>query len=195
MNSDANPLRSDPTLMAAHARVAAGELGQRLAVYAVARLRALIDDPLTVLGLPLFDELIAAIGERPVAVTSVSSSATGGLEQWSLVLHFPSELRASLDLGAGLGHAQAGELDLRIEWSGGVRAILVNPTAVAVTVSNARGHRQRSAEAAPLAEKLLEFAGHARAIAANAPPEWAVAAGVVAAARKSAATGQRVLLT
>jgi hypothetical protein len=194
MSAMVNPLRSDPTLMVAHARVAAGDLGQRLAVYATARLAENTDDPLTVLGLPLIDELIATIGENPSSVAAVSSGSAWRREQWNLVLGFSSELRATVDLAAGLLHAQVGELDLRFDWSGASQAILAEPTAVAVTVTRYLSGHRRSAEVEPLFIKLLAFAESARSIAANPPPEWAVAARVIAAAREAATSGERVMI-
>lgn len=192
--SSSNPLRSDPILTIARDRVTAGELGQRLAVYAAARVRAHLGDPLTVLGLPVIDELVTTIGERPLTVTALTSGGPGGFEFWSLVLAFPSALRATVDIASGLGHAQPGELDLRFEWSGAERVILVEPAAVAVTVSNMHGHRLHSAEVDPVAVSLLSFAEQAREIAANPPADWRAAAAVIAAARESASTSTCIFI-
>jgi predicted dehydrogenase len=194
MTAAVNPLRLDPAISAARERVESGDLGQLLAVYAVARARHHLDDPLTTLGLPLVQELLETLGEAPVAVATTSMGSPGSLEHWSLILEIASGVRISIDLGAGLGSAQASELDLRIEWSGAERAILVEPAAVAVTVLSSRGAHRESAEIAPIAVAVLSFAETAREIAADPPATWQVAAGVIEAARRSAATGTRVML-
>ena len=194
MSTMANPLRSDLSITVARERVVAGELGQRLAVYAAARARHHLDDPLIVLGLPLIDEIVTTLGEVPVSVTAVSTGGPARLELWTLLLSFPSELRATIDVGTGLGHAQPGELDLRIEWTGAERAILVEPTAVAVTVANVHGQRRESAEVTPIAVALFGFAERAREIIAEPPIEWRIAAAVIAAARESSATRERGLI-
>lgn len=179
-----NPLRTDPSFAAARELIACGGLGQRLAVYAVARAREPLPDPLTTLGLPLIDELLAATGETPEAVTAVAANAPGGFEHWSLVLAFPSGLRASLDIGSGIGPGQADALELRVEWSGTERALLIEPGAVAVTIMTGRGLQRHSAEVTPIAGALLSF---------TSPDDgWREAAAVIAAARKSAQLNDRV---
>lgn len=194
MNSPINPLHTDPAFAAARELVATSQLGQCLAVYAVARARLSMDDPISSLGLPLIQDLIATAGEEPVSVTAVANRQPGGFEHWSLVLAFPSGLRASVDAGAGLGAAQSDDLDLRLEWTGADRVILVDPARVAATVTNDRGSRRYSAEANPVAEALFAFAQSARAIAADPPGEWRSAAAVIAAARRSAAESRPIPL-
>jgi predicted dehydrogenase len=181
-----NPLRTDSSFAAARVLIAGGGLGQRLAVYAVARARDPLSDPLSKLGMPLIDELIAASGESPDSVSAVVANAPGGFEHWSLVLAFPSGLRASVDLGAGMGPGQPDALELRVEWSGTERALLIEPGAVAVTVTTGRGVHRHSAEVTPIATALLDFE----------PPEGCCrdAAHVIAAARNSFDWNQRVTI-
>ena len=93
--------------------IRSGALGQQLAVYCVVRAKHALDDPLTALGLPLIAEFSDTLDEAPNTVTAISNGRNGGFEHWSLVLAFPSGLRATIDLGAGLGAAQSAELDLR----------------------------------------------------------------------------------
>ena len=186
------PLATDPAFVAARELVASGGLGQVLAVYAVTRAKEPLADPLTVLGLPLLEEIIGTLDEQPASVTAVMTGESGGLEHWSLVVAFPFGVRATVDLGAGLGPAQAGALDLRVEWSGGERVVLVDPANVAVTVTNEGGAHRRSAEVSPIAAAVFAFADRALDIAANPPPAWRSAAAIVDAARGSAASGTRV---
>lgn len=117
--------------------------------YAVIRAKARIDDALITLGLPLIQEVLSVADENPITVTSAYSGGDSGFEQWSLILSFPSGVRASIDIASGLGAAQVRALDLRVEWSGAEQAILVDPTAVAVTVITGTGQRQLSAKSPP----------------------------------------------
>ena len=125
--------------------IRSGALGQQLAVYCVVRAKHALDDPLTALGLPLIAEFSDTLDEAPNTVTAISNGRNGGFEHWSLVLAFPSGLRATIDLGAGLGAAQSAELDLRVEWSGSECVVLVDPTNVAVRITNERGTSELSA--------------------------------------------------
>jgi len=184
-----NPLRSDPAFAAARELVMSGALGQLLAVYAVARTKLPIDDALVLLGLPLIDEIVTTLGEAPVGVTAHLCREPGHFEQWSMVVAFSSGLRATIDVGAGFGAAQQDHLDLRVEWSGTERVVFVNPANVAVTVTGARGARRDSAEVFPIANRVLVFADHAFAIAADPPSQWRTAAAVIAAARESSESG------
>jgi hypothetical protein len=181
-----NPLRDDPSFAAARDLIAAGGLGQTLAVYAAARARDPLPDPLTTLGLPLLDELIATAGEAPGAVTALRGGEPDGFAHWSLVLAFPSGLRATVDLGAGVGPGQMDALELRVEWSGTARALLIEPGAVAVTVTTGRGAARHSAEVSAVTAALLEPAAVDAA--------WGAATEIVAAARRSAEIGERVAL-
>ena len=187
-----NPLTDDPAFVAARELVASGGLGQVLAVYAVARAKDVLPDPLATLGLPLVEEIVGALGEMPGSVTAVRTGEPGGFEHWSLVVAFSSGVRATVDLGAGLGPAQGGALDLRVEWSGSERVILVDPANVAVTVTNERGRSRRSAEVFPIAEAVFAFADRVPAIAADPLLAWRSAAAVIAAARTSAESGSVV---
>ena len=182
-----NPLRTDPSFATARELIAGGGLGQRLAVYAVARAREALTDPLSTLGTPLIDELIAAAGETPESVTAVVANADAGFEHWSLVLAFPSGLRATVDLGAGIGPGQPDALELRVEWSGTERALLIEPGAVAVTVTTGCGARRHSAELTPIVDALL--GSHADT------GDWREASAVVAAARQSVESNQRITIT
>lgn len=184
MTASENPLRSDPAFRAARELIAAGGLGQPLAVYAAARTRAPLSDPLTTLGLPLLDELIATTGETPRSVAAMVGGSPGGFEHWSLVLAFPSGLRATVDLGAGIGSGQPDPLELRVEWSGTERAVLIEPGAVAVTVTTGQGTTRHSAEVRQLGEAILSLAGFASREAAAA----------IAAARESASTHAPIVL-
>ncbi|MCC6790481.1 MAG: hypothetical protein IT336_02285 [Thermomicrobiales bacterium] len=184
MTVSENPLRSDPAFRSARELIAAGGLGQPLAVYAAARVRDPLADPLTTLGLPLLDELIATTGEKPRSVAAIAGVAPGGYEHWSLVLAFPSGLRATVDLGAGIGSGQPDPLELRVEWSGTERALLIEPGAVAVTVTTAHGAARHSAEVRPLGEAILTLADFTSR----------EAAAVIAAARESASTHAPIVL-
>ncbi len=192
MSSPVNPLSIDSAFLKARTRVQRGDLGQRLAIYAVIRAKARIDDALTVLGLPLIQEVLSVAEESHLTVTSAYSGGDSRFEQWSLILSFPSGVRASIDIASGLGAAQARALDLRVEWSGAEQAILVDPTVVAVTVTTGMGQRQLSAEVTPLADALFEFAEHVMAIAANPEREWTAAAAVIEAAKRSQEIGQPI---
>ena len=184
-----NPLHAEPVFAAARDFVATGALGQLLAVYGVARADLAIDEALVVLGLPLIDEIVTALGEAPVGVTALLCGEPGRFEQWSLVVAFPSGIRATIDVGAGFGGAQQDHLDLRVEWSGTERVVIVDPARVAVTVTNDRGSKRGSAEVFPIANRVLDFAEHALAISANPPPHWRSSAAIITAARESATTG------
>ena len=184
-----NPLADDPAFAAARELVASGGLGQLLAVYAVARARDPLPDPLAALGLPLIEEIVGTLGENPATVTAVRTGEPGGFEHWSLVLAFPSGVRATVDLGAGLGPAQAAVLDLRVEWSGSERVILVDPTNVAVTVMNGGGIHRRSAEVSPIADKLFAPTAPLPPVFSYPPPAWQYARLVITAARESAGSG------
>lgn len=182
----ANPLHSDPSFASARALIAAGGLGQTLACYAAIRARDPLPDPLTTLGTPLIVELLAVLGEAPDAVTAVLSTAPGGFEHWSLLLALPSAIRATLDIGAGIGPGQFDALELRVEWTGTERALLIEPSAVGVTVTTIGGASRHSAEVRPLGAALL-------AGALDVDVDSRVAT-VIAAARESVATGQRIVL-
>jgi hypothetical protein len=194
MSGSTNPLRSNPAVAISRERVGSGMLGQRLAIYAVARARHHLDDPLTTLGLPLIEELLFTAAERPVAATAITSGGPARLEHWSILLTLESGLCATIDLGAGYGVAQPGELDLRVEWSGTEGVVLVDPPAVAVTISTAHGHHRESAEIEPVALALFAFAERAREIFADPPLDWRTAVNVTAAIRESAETNARVLI-
>jgi hypothetical protein len=179
----ANPLLTDPTIALARERLARDGIGQWLAVSAAARLKMPHADPLTALGLPLLDLLLATIPEEPVSVTAARVLAAPEFEHWSLILAFDSGLRASIDIGAGIGPGQADDLDLRVEWSGTERVIAVTPGNVGVTITTGSGVSRRSAEVTPLADAL-------RAVAWDlADPRWQPAAALVSAVRRSAENG------
>lgn len=180
-----NPLSIDPAFSNARARVERGDLGQLLAIYAVIRAKERIEDALITLGLPLIHELISVAGESPSAVTSAYTGGYSGFEQWSLILAFPSSVRASIDIASGLGAAQARALDLRVEWSGAEQAILVDPTAVAVTVTTGTGQRHLSAEVTPIETALNAFASEAAGIGEDSDSSWAESALIIAAIRES----------
>lgn len=177
-----NPLLRDPSIVIAREALDRDGVGQWLSVYACARLQAPHPDPLAALGLPLLDALLDSVADTSVSVTAVRAKA-GGFDHWSLILTFAGGLRASLDLGAGLGVAQSSPLDLRIEWKGTERVIAADPSAVAVTVTTATGTSERSAEVTPLLDALLTLD------AGNDPGYWRGAVDLVVAARRSAETG------
>lgn len=190
-----NPFADDPAFAAARKLVVSGGLGQLLAVYAVARAKDPLPDPLATLGLPLLEEIIGALGEQPNAVTAVRTGESGGFAHWSLVIAFPSGVRATIDLGSGVGAAQAAALDLRVEWSGTERVILVDPANVAVAVSSERGVHHRSAEVSPIADRLFAPADPLPPVYRYPLPAWQYARLVVAAARESAETGTPTLVS
>jgi hypothetical protein len=174
-----NPLLADPAIAIARERLARNGIGQWLAVYAVARAKAPLPDPLTALGLPLLDLLLQTIPEQPIAVTALRTATATGFEHWSLILAFASGLRASVDIGAGIGPGQTNELDLRVEWSGADRVVLVEPMNVAVTVTTASGISTRSAEITPILDALGPF------IWDLTDPHWQPAAALITAALRS----------
>lgn len=186
-----NPIHLDPAITTGRTVVQSGTLGQRLSVYATARARAELADPLIALGLPLLDELLAQAGEPAVHVTAICANGGTSRESWSLILTFASGLNASIDIAAGLGVAQEDDLDVRFEWSGTDQAVLIEPARPAVTVINGTGSRRHSVAVTPLDAAVFAFADAASGIFASPASEWAPAAAVIAAARASAETGTR----
>lgn len=187
-----NPLLTEPSLAAALETVRRQPAGQWLAVYAVARRRDPLPDPLAALGLPLLDLVVRSLDDAPERVAAIHLGGAGGLAQWSLLVAFASGLKATVDVGAGFGPAQAGPLDLRVEWSGTETTVLAEPAAVAVTVLGPDGADARSAEVAPVAEALAAFAESV----ADFPDDsaWKTARRVVLAARQSAERGEPVVI-
>ena len=183
-----NPIFDDPAVELAREEVADG-IGQWLAVYAVARAKEALHNPLGSIGAPLLDVVLKTVDRRPVSVTAMRVTGPNGLEHWSLVVAFDSGLRASIDIGGGLGSAQSTPLDLRIEWSGTERTILVDPANVSVTVRNGSGASSRTAEVSPIS-KLLEVWSWDPANQAY----YEEAMAVEAAARRSLETGAPVQL-
>jgi predicted dehydrogenase len=194
MRAALNPLRLDPSFVVLHELVTQQCMGQVLAISAAARSREPVEEPLVALGLPLIDALLWIGAEDPVSVTAVTIDGNHAFQHWSLVVTFPSGLRASVDVGSGLGPAQVEELMLRAEWCGTERAVSAEPWRVAVTVVGAHGAQRRSAEVSPVADALLAFAETARAIAADPPDDWRAAAAVIDAARRSTMNGTTIRL-
>jgi|GEM_PF-6836474 len=187
-----NPLSLDPTFANARKRIQRGDLGQCLAIYAVARAREALDDALTTLGLPLVQDILTTAGESPVSVTAVRVAAGTGFKQWSAIITLESGIRLTLDVASGLGAAASREFDLRVEWSGATQAILIDPTNVAVTVVRGAGVRRHSAEISPIAGALTGFAETARSIVAEPVDSWRLAAGVISAIPESVNRGTPV---
>jgi hypothetical protein len=160
--------------MSARELISSGGLGQTLAVYAAIRAREPLTDPLATLGLPLIDELLTVVGETPNSVAAMTGSS-GDFEHWSLLLAFPSGLRATADIGAGIGPGQPDALELRVEWSGTEQALLIEPGAVGVTVTTGTGTTRHSSEVNPIGAAILTLTGF----------ESPSAARVIAAARQS----------
>ena len=156
-----------------------------------------LDDPLRALGLPLVQHLLDALGERPEHATAVAVDLGDAGSHWSCVLRFPSGLRATVDLGDGLGAALDADLDLRIEWSGTERVVLCDPGRVSVTVRGRSGTNRSSAEATPLHDGDGDVCRGAAAWSTvdAVPAEWRDAFAAVEAIRVSARDDSPVQLT
>jgi predicted dehydrogenase len=185
-----NPLFDHPAFAPVAAQVERGALGQRLAVYASARSKRRDGDPLDDVCVPLLDFLLAIQGERVESVLATSQeNRSQAVDAWFLTIRFADGLVATLDAGSFLPDVYPHDIELRLEFCGTDHAIVVEPNNVAVTVFGRSGLAHDLAYPESYDERLRAFAGAVQAGAVASP-----ASAVVAAARRSAATGEVVVV-
>jgi len=185
-----NPLLDHPVFRPIAAELARGELGQRLSAYASARSKRRDGDPLLELGASLLDYLLTVLGDDIESVMATNERLTGqSADAWFLTISFADGLVATVDLGTFLPDSCPLDLELRLETSGTDRVIVAGPANIAVSVFGRDGLKLDDAYPESYDERLLRFADAVRAGDVANP-----AVAVIDAARRSAASGEVVIL-
>jgi predicted dehydrogenase len=186
-----NPLFDHPAFAPVAAEVGRGGLGQRLAVYASARSKRRNDDPLADLCTPLLDFLLTILGDRVESVMATSQRILSQtVDAWFMTIRFADGLVATLDFGTFLPDAYPHDLELRVELCGTDHAIVVEPANVSVTVIGPSGLTRDDCYPESYDDRLRHFAEAVQAGDVVSP-----AASVIAAARRSAAAGEVVIVS
>jgi predicted dehydrogenase len=185
-----NPLLDHPVFGPVAAELARGGLGQRLSAYASGRSKRREGDSLLDLGAPLLDYLLTVLGDDVESVLATNERLTGpSADAWFLTIRFADGLVATVDLGTFLPDSYPLELELRLEINGTDRVIVAEPANVAVSVFGPGGVKFDDAYPESYDERLLRFAD-----AVEAGEVVSAASAVIDAARRSANTGEVIVL-